>query len=95
MASTITQNVIISIRLPSELIEKLDRLAAWQDRSRSYLASRAIEDFVERESQAMAAVEDGLEAIDRGEVLPHSDVKPWLQKLERGEHARPPRPKKR
>ena len=38
-----------TVRLPDEVANKLEQLAEKLDRSRSYMAARAIEDFVARE----------------------------------------------
>lgn len=38
-----------TVRLPDETVAKLDQLAEKVDRSRSYVAAQAIEDYVARE----------------------------------------------
>lgn len=55
------------VRLPDEVAVKLDQLAEKLDRSRSYMAARAIEDFVAREEWQLAEIEAGLAEADRGE----------------------------
>jgi RHH-type rel operon transcriptional repressor/antitoxin RelB len=37
----------ISVRLPEELIEKLDRLAESLDRSKTYIIKRALQEYLE------------------------------------------------
>lgn len=56
-----------TIRLPDETAERLDRLAEKLDRSRAYVAARAIEDFVAREAWQLAEIEAGLAEAERGE----------------------------
>jgi len=56
-----------TVRLPDEVAVKLDQLAEKLDRSRSYIAARAIEDFVAREEWQLAEIEAGLAEADRGE----------------------------
>lgn len=56
-----------TVRLPDEVADKLDQLAEKLDRSRSYMAARAIEDFVAREEWQLAEIEAGLAEADRGE----------------------------
>ena len=56
-----------TVRLPDETAAKLDQLAEKLDRSRSYMAAQAIEDFIAREEWQLAAIEAGLAEADRGE----------------------------
>jgi len=56
-----------TVRLPDEVAVKLDQLAEKLDRSRSYMAARAIEDFVAREEWQLAEIEAGLAEADPGE----------------------------
>ena len=49
-----------TVRLPDAVSKKLDALAAKLDRSRSYVAAQAIEDFVAREAWQLADIEAGL-----------------------------------
>ena len=46
-----------TVRLPDEVANKLEQLAEKLDRSRSYMAARAIEDFVAREEWQLAEIE--------------------------------------
>ncbi len=63
-----------TVRLKEESAEKLDRLAEKLDRSRSYLAAQAIEDFVSREEWQLAEIEAGLAEAERGEFAASDDV---------------------
>lgn len=49
-----------TVRVPDDTAERLDQLAQKQDRSRSYLAAKAIEDYVAREEWQLAEIEAGL-----------------------------------
>lgn len=63
-----------TVRVPDETAEKLDALAEKLDRSRSYLAAQAIEDFVAREAWQLAEIEAGLAEADRGDFVNGDDV---------------------
>ncbi|TGU28339.1 ribbon-helix-helix protein, CopG family, partial [bacterium M00.F.Ca.ET.152.01.1.1] len=63
-----------TVRLPDETVAKLDRLAEKVDRSRSYVAAQAIEDYVAREEWQLAEIEAGLEEADRGEFASEQDL---------------------
>ncbi|NTE67311.1 CopG family ribbon-helix-helix protein [Agrobacterium tumefaciens] len=63
-----------TVRLPDEVADKLDQLAEKLDRSRSYMAARAIEDFVAREEWQLAEIEAGVAEADRGEFGTPEDL---------------------
>jgi predicted transcriptional regulator len=48
-----------TVRVPDETATRLDQLAEKLDRSRSYVAAQAIEDFVAREEWQLAEIEAG------------------------------------
>lgn len=63
-----------TVRLPDEVADKLDQLAEKLDRSRSYMAVRAIEDFIAREEWQLAEIEAGVAEADRGEFGTAEDL---------------------
>ena len=63
-----------TVRVPDETAERLDRLAEKQDRSRSYMAAKAIEDFVAREEWQLAEIEAGLAEAESGQFASSDDV---------------------
>jgi predicted transcriptional regulator len=63
-----------TVRVPDETVDKLDQLAEKLDRSRSWIATHAIEDFVAREAWQLAEIEAGLADADRGDFADESDV---------------------
>ena len=63
-----------TVRVPDETADKLDKLAEKLDRSRAYVAARAIEDFVEREAWQLAEIEAGLAEADRGDFATDADL---------------------
>ncbi|WP_448950003.1 CopG family ribbon-helix-helix protein [Labrys neptuniae] len=69
-----------TVRLADETADKLDRLAAKLDRSRSYVAAKAIEDFVARESWQLAEIEAGLADANRGDFATEAEVEAVLSK---------------
>jgi predicted transcriptional regulator len=54
--------------------EKLDALASKLDRSRSYVATQAISDFIARECWQLAEIEAGLEEAQRGDFASDADM---------------------
>ncbi|WP_246676894.1 CopG family ribbon-helix-helix protein [Mesorhizobium sp. B2-4-15] len=49
------------------MTNRLDQLAEKLDRSRSYMAAQAIEDFVARQEWQLAEIQAGLAEAERGE----------------------------
>jgi len=70
MAETTT----ITVRIPVELRDKLDRLAEVTKRSRSYLAAEALGEFIEDELALVEDVLEGLADIEAGRFVPHDEV---------------------
>jgi predicted transcriptional regulator len=64
----------ISVRLPSEMVEKLDKVAAIMERPRSWVIMDAIREYLADEGQEMLDVQAGIEEADRGETTPFEDV---------------------
>lgn len=63
-----------TVRLPDEIVAKLDQLAEKVDRSRSYVAAQAIEDYVAKEEWQLAEIEAGLDEADRREFASENDL---------------------
>lgn len=59
---------------PGRNRKRLDQLAEKLDRSRSYVAAQAIEDFVAREEWQLAEIEAGLADVGRGDFASDRDV---------------------
>ena len=71
---------MISIRMPGDLAERLNDLAKATDRSRSYLATLAIEEFVATQEWQVRAIREGMEDAQAGRVVDHSDAVKELKK---------------
>ena len=86
-----SSNVILTFRVPAELKEQLDRLAEATERSRSWLAARALDNFIQDEAWQIAHIKDGIEQLDKGQGVSHERVRPWLSDLAAGRRRRPPK----
>jgi predicted transcriptional regulator len=69
-----------TVRLPDSVTKKLDVLASKLDRSRSYVAAQAIEDFVSREEWQLADIKAGLREAERGEFASDAEVAATIAK---------------
>jgi len=63
-----------TVRVSEETATKLNQIAEKLDRSRSYMAAQAIEDYVAREEWQLAEIEAGLAEADRGEFASDDEV---------------------
>lgn len=64
----------MTIRVPLEVSDKLSRLAKGTDRSRSYLAAAALSAYVDRELEIIEGIQQGLDDVEAGRVVPHEQV---------------------
>ena len=63
-----------TIRLDDETLAKLDALAADTDRSRNWLATKAIEQYVELNAWQIERIKEGVAEADRGEFATEEEV---------------------
>jgi RHH-type transcriptional regulator, rel operon repressor / antitoxin RelB len=79
---------VVTLRLEPDLRERLDRLAKAQRRSRSYLATEAIREYVKVNEWQIEETQKALEEADRGEFASPKEVrlvmKKWTSPKRRG-----------
>jgi predicted transcriptional regulator len=64
----------VSLRVPSDLIETLDKIATALERPRSWVMLRALRQYIADEGQEVLDVQEGIAELDRGEGIPIEDV---------------------
>ncbi len=69
-----SKTAVITARIEPELGDRLDQLARDYDRSRGWLVARAIERYVDEESQLLAMIREGEADIEAGRVFTQEDV---------------------
>ncbi len=57
----------LTLRIDESTLEALDRLAEKTDRSRSWLAARAFEEYIALNAWQIAKIEAGIAAADQGD----------------------------
>jgi predicted transcriptional regulator len=67
-------SIPVSVRIPSDMIELLDKVAAGMDRSRSWVILDAIREYLADEGQEVLDVLEGLAEAERGETVPAEEV---------------------
>ena len=64
-----TNAMPVSIRVPADVVETLDKVAAVLERPRSWVILRAIRQYLADEGQEVLDVQEGIEEAERGEVV--------------------------
>jgi len=64
----------LTIRLSTELKEKIGRLSAATRRSQSYIAVDALEAQINRKLEIIEGIQQGLEDMRAGRVVPHDEA---------------------
>ncbi|MBS1214236.1 MAG: putative transcriptional regulator [Proteobacteria bacterium] len=63
-----------TVRTDIETANRLDKLASRLDRSRNYLVNQAIKEYLDLHAWQIEKIQEGIEAADRGRLIPHEDV---------------------
>jgi predicted transcriptional regulator len=71
---------LLSVRMPDRLAERLESLAKATDRSKSYLATMAIEEFVAIQEWQVQAIKEGIAEAEAGKVVAHQKAIKELRK---------------
>ena len=69
-----TNAMPVSLRMPADVVESLDKVAAILERPRSWVILRAIRQYLADEGQEVLDVQEGIEEAERGECVPIEEV---------------------
>ena len=69
----------MTIRISPDVKAKLGRLAQGTRRSRAFLASEAVEAYVDRELEIIDGIQRGLADVAAGRMVPHDEAMAELQ----------------
>ena len=69
-----TNAIPVSTRMPADIVETLDKVAAGMERSRSWVILRAIRQYLADEGQEILDVLEGIAEAERGETVPIEEV---------------------
>ena len=70
----------ISVRLPAELRDRLERLSKATSRSKSWLAVDAIKSYLELQEWQIQEIEAGIREADAGEFATDAEVEAVMSK---------------
>ena len=65
---------VFTVRISPEKQQQLDALAQALDRSRNWVVSEAIDQYLEVQAWQTEQIQHGIEEADRGELVSHEDV---------------------
>ena len=76
-------SAVLTLRLDAKLKTRLDRLSKSMNRSRSFVAAQAIQEFVSLNEWQIAEIKKAVEAADRGEFASDEEVEKKLKRWTR------------
>jgi predicted transcriptional regulator len=73
----------MTVRLPIESIDRLELLAKTTERSKAYLAAKAIEQYLDTEEWQIQAIQEAVEEADSSDAkfLEHDEVVKRMKKM--------------
>jgi predicted transcriptional regulator len=76
-----SKTAVITARLDAETLALVDRVSKAHNRSRGWFAARAIAQAAHKEAEFLAFVQEGIDAADRGELVPHDEVTAEIDRM--------------
>ncbi len=77
------QTNTMTVRLPIESMDRLELLAKATERSRAYLAAKAIDQYLDTEEWQIQAIQEAVEEADSSDAkfLEHDEVVKRMKKM--------------
>jgi len=85
-------NAIFTVRLPDDLKAELELLAKATNRSKSYLATKAIADYLQRNAWQIKELRQAAQEADEGTFVSENAVDAWLDSWGLESELPPPQP---
>jgi predicted transcriptional regulator len=67
-----------TVRVGAEVKKRLEKLAKSTGRSRSFLAAEALNAYLDVNEWQVAGVKRAMASLDRGDGVPHQEIKDWV-----------------
>ena len=67
-----------TVRVEPQVKKRLEKLAKSTGRSRSFLAAEALNAYLDVNEWQVAGVKRAMASLDRGDGVPHQEVKDWV-----------------
>ncbi len=72
---------VLTAHVPLSLAEKIDQIAARQERSRGWVIKQALSAWIEQEEEHSRLTREALADVDAGHVIDHHSVQAWANSL--------------
>jgi len=72
---------VLTAHVPLALAEKVDQLAARQERSRGWIVKQALSAWIDQEEERSRLTREALTDVDAGHVIAHQAVQAWADSL--------------
>ena len=69
-----TTLVPVSLRVPADILETLDKVAHSMQRPRSWAILRALRIYLANEGQEILDIQEGIDEADRGDTVPLEEL---------------------
>jgi predicted transcriptional regulator len=79
---------VVTARIDEGTLQLVDRIASAQGRTRAWFVAKAVQQFAESEAEYLAFVQEGIDALDQGESVPHDEVMAELDSMIAEQEAR-------
>ena len=68
------KGALVSLRIEEELAERLAKVALATGRTKSFIAAKAIEDYLALQEWQVEAIAEGIDAAERGALVDHAEA---------------------
>lgn len=72
---------VFTAHVPLSLAEKVDQIAARQERSRGWVVKQALSAWIDQEEERSRLTREALADVDVGCVIDHQSVQAWADSL--------------
>lgn len=69
-----SKTAVITARIDEQTLALVDQVSKAHNRSRAWFAAKAIEEAVRKEAEFLAFIQEGTDAIERGDIVEHDVV---------------------
>ena len=78
-----SQSTTMTVRLDEKTLNRLEKLARATDRTKAYLANKAIEDYLANQEWQVQAIKEAVAEADRkdAQFIDHSEVAKRVRKM--------------
>ncbi len=81
----------LTIRIDEKTKERLEHLAEATARSKSYLVTSAINEFIKTNEWQIRAIEKAIKSADKGRLVDHEEVVKWVDSWGTSKELEPPK----